>query len=131
MDNITTLIVALVAAFAGNGLIQFLINRRDTRKDKTAEIAESVESLKKMVCRHKAETVRRYILDFADQTRLGRERSQESWTEMLDLCEWYEHYCTVKDPEFRNGKTVQSVKQIRASYDVLFPLIKEEEHENL
>lgn len=39
------LVAIVCAAIAGNGIVQFLINRRDRRNDKTSELSERISKL--------------------------------------------------------------------------------------
>lgn len=43
--SLDVLITLICTAIAGNGIVQFLINRRDRRKDKTGELAERISKL--------------------------------------------------------------------------------------
>ena len=126
--QILSIITTIVVAIIGSGLIQWTINRRDIKADrlkrveeKLEELAASVKDVQDRADRREAESIRRHILDFADQTRMGRDRSAESWRVALDDCKKYEEYCETHDT-FVNGRTEMSIEQTRERYRRLFPM---------
>lgn len=123
-----TLIVTVVVALLGSGLIQWAFNRKDTRKDRFADmekkidaVSASVKDVQERADRREAESIRRHILDFADQCRMGRDRSYESYVVALDDCKRYEEYCESHDT-FVNGKTEMSIAQTREMFRKKFPM---------
>lgn len=121
---ITTVVVALL----GSGIIQWAFNRKDTKYDrikaverKIDTLSDSVKDVQDRADRREAESIRRHILDFADQCRMGRDRSYESFVVALDDCKKYEEYCKSHDT-FVNGKTEMSIAQTREMFAKKFPM---------
>lgn len=87
------------------------------------EVIEEVKSLKEDVKQNKADDdekwvtlSRSHILRFGDELLHGVGHSKEHFDQiLLDISE-YEHYCD-EHPNYKNGKAVATIKQIKKTYD--------------
>ena len=119
--NVATLLV-------GGGLfafVQFLINRHDSKHDKSeaivkaiSEISEKVGKLEASIEKRDALQSRTHILRFRDELDNDIRHSGEYFLQVLDDIETYDKYCTAH-PDFANGRTKASAKIIRDEYERL------------
>jgi hypothetical protein len=119
--NVATLLV-------GGGLfafLQFLINRHDSKHDKSeaivkaiSEISEKVGKLEASIEKRDALQSRTHILRFRDELDNDIKHSGEYFLQVLDDIETYEKYCNA-NPDFANGRTKASSKIIRDEYERL------------
>ncbi len=124
------------SALIGGGLlvfIQFLITRHDQRHDKSKEILEAIQDVRKEVgdirkdvdavreeaSKRDAVLSRTHILRFRDELYNGQKHTSEYFEQTLDDIEVYERYCE-GHPEFTNGRTKEAGKFIRDEYQRLF-----------
>ena len=103
-------------------LVQFLINRHDQKAEKRSGILQAIESLKTEVGKVKDElremaavNARVRIIRFADEMGRDERHSKESWDQVMGDVLAYETYCK-SNPDFPNGKTVETIKFIRSNY---------------
>ena len=116
------------ALLVGGGLfafIQFLINRHDSRFDRSIEIihaidkvSDRVEKLEASIEKRDALQSRTHILRFRDELDNDIKHSGEYFLQVLDDIETYDKYCTAH-PDFANGRTKASAKIIRDEYERL------------
>lgn len=119
----------LLFVLIGGGLltfIQFLINRHDSKNDRTKDILKAVAdtntrltALEKSFEQDKATQARTKILRFRDELYNNIDHSQEYFEQVLDDIEAYNKYCSIH-PEFRNGRTKIAAKYINDEYLRLF-----------
>ena len=114
-------VVAAVLLF-----VQFLINRHDTKNDKrdavTASVnalAEKIDTLEDRLEQRDAVNARRAILRFGDELYNNIHHRKEMFDQILEESDAYDHYCD-DHPDFKNSKTVGTVKFIRDTYAELF-----------
>ena len=120
---------SLLYVLIGGGLltfIQFLINRHDSKNDRTKDILKAVAdtntrltALEKSFAQDKATQARTKILRFRDELYNNIDHSQEYFEQVLDDIEAYNKYCSIH-PEFRNGRTKIAAKYINDEYLRLF-----------
>lgn len=119
----------LLFVLIGGGLltfIQFLINRHDSKNDRTKDILRAVadtntrlSALEKSFEQDKAVQARTKILRFKDELYNNLDHSQEYFEQVLDDIESYDRYCQTH-PEFANGRTKTAAKYINDEYLRLF-----------
>lgn len=137
------IVQTLLGALLGGGIlgfIEFLIRRKDAKKDKNKEIIDAINKLDKKVDdgfakldqkiddvdakvdERSAVSARVRILRFADEMNEGRKHSKDSYEQALSDVDFYELYCygDGKDikghPSFKNNKTEQTIEYIKRSY---------------
>ena len=111
-------IAAVLASGAVFSFVQFFITFAFSRKDKTKELGDKIDSLADKVDENQAILARTHILRFSDEIRNGVEHSQEYFRQQLDDCDTYEKFCE-KHPEFKNSYTMIANKHIKETYERL------------
>lgn len=124
VDNNTflTLVVTLLSSGTLFTLIQFLITRRDNKKNKTdqkldsimhdiSDIRKDVKGVYTGLEEHKAKLARTHILRFADELRNGMCHSDEYFRQQIQDIDTYNNYCDLH-PEFANGLTKMASRLI-------------------
>lgn len=119
----------LLFVLIGGGLltfIQFLINRHDSKNDRTKDILRAVadtntrlSALETSFEQDKAVQARTKILRFKDELYNNIDHSQEYFEQVLDDIEAYDQYCN-QHPDFANGRTKTAAKYINDEYLRLF-----------
>ena len=130
-------VLTIIGAIIGSGLLQFLITRHDNRKgiekqfnklkDKQEkdhkEVLETIalvkEEFERKSAKREAEECRTNILRFSDDLKNDIYHSEEYFIQILDDIDTYNRYCE-KDKDFKNGRTVEATKHIRAVYENTF-----------
>lgn len=82
---------------------------------KVGSLETKVVSLENQIEEDKALHARAHILRFADGLYNGKKHTKEYFDDMLSDIDDYEAYCRAH-PDFKNNKTVMSVKLIRSAY---------------
>ena len=84
------------------------------------DLSDKIDALEKKVDENDAIRIRKDILKFGDEVRVGHiEHSKESFDQVLDDITSYEQYC--KDhPKFENNRTVLTTKVIKDTYHKLY-----------
>lgn len=108
-------IIAIIASGVITTLLQFFINRYDTKKS----LEKKIDDLTEKVDEHKAILARTHILRFADELRNGVNHSDEYFRQQILDCDTYDHYCK-KHPDFSNGLTVIASEFIKEEYEKLY-----------
>lgn len=120
---------AVITFILGGGFLsflQFLIERRDKRKEEIKElkkqfadmekrITEKIDSIEAKADERNAVNARVRILRFADETMDGRRHSKDSYDQVMHDIDDYEEYCE-GHPDFRNNQTVSTVSYIKKIY---------------
>ena len=125
-NMIITIAISIIGSSAVFGFVQFLITRRDAKKNKKNEILEELKKLNLRVDKlenkfdeNNATNARIRILRFADELRLnagGEPRhSKENFDQILLDIDNYKKYCTAH-PEYENSKTGTAVILIKEVY---------------
>jgi hypothetical protein len=118
----TEIIIAIICAvFASSGLwglIQFLINRKDSIGEKIDKLTEMVKEVSDRVDSTSATNARTRVLRFDDELINGVHHSREYFQQTLEEIDTYETYCQ-KHPEFKNNACVLAIEHIRRVYSHL------------
>ena len=125
----STIVITVLGAMLGGGFlgfIQFLISRKDNKKEEGKNILKAindlrgdVQSMSNDMERFKASMKRSAILRFNDELINDITHEHESFMEILDTIEEYDNYCN-SHPDFPNGRTIQACKNIKHVYEKLF-----------
>ena len=117
------IILAVVGCGGFFTLIQFLIQRHDSRRGELTAIRTDIAELRKEVRmldekgdRREAENRRVRILRFEDELQTDLRHSKDSFEQVLDDVTAYDKYCD-KHPEFKNNQTVATVNHILKVYN--------------
>ena len=117
--DLFTILVAVFTSGAVFGFIQFLINRKDRKKDKQQEILDKIEELSDKFEERDARIARENILRFDDELIAGAHHSREYFRVILeDDVDGYEAYCREHE-NFKNSFTAEAVRHIRNVYSRL------------
>lgn len=118
----TDILIAIICAvFASSGLwglIQFLINRKDSIGEKIDKLTEMVKEVSERVDATSATNARTRVLRFDDELINGVHHSREYFQQTLEEIDTYETYCQ-KHPEFKNNACVLAIEHIRRVYSHL------------
>ena len=118
----TEIIIAIICAvFASSGLwglIQYLINRKDSIGEKIDKLTEMVKEVSDRVDSSSATNARTRVLRFDDELINGVHHSREYFQQTLEEIDTYETYCQ-KHPEFKNNACVLAIEHIRRVYSHL------------
>ena len=120
---------AVITFILGGGFLsflQFLIERRDKRKEEIKElkkqfsdmekrITEKIDSIESKADERNAVNARVRILRFADETMDGRRHSKDSFDQVMHDIDDYESYC-LAFPSFKNNQTAQTVEYLKRTY---------------
>lgn len=133
MDILTSTVSILI----GGGLfslIQFLIQRHDSKHDKLKTVTDSISALSDKVDerfdilndkidsvdakadQYNAVSCRVRILRFEDELQAEQRHSKDSWDQVMSDIDAYETY-TKQHPDFRNNQTVATVTHIKRGYN--------------
>ena len=122
MENVTDIIVTVIASGAFYSFIQFLLNRWDTKKG----IEKKVDDLADSFEQYRATLARTHILRFADELHNHLYHSEEYFKQTIADIDTYDAYCE-KHPEFANGLTKMASEFIREEYKKQYLNLKEED----
>jgi hypothetical protein len=118
----TDILIAIICAvFASSGLwglIQFLINRKDSIGEKIDKLTEMVKEVSDRVDSSSATNARTRVLRFDDELINGVHHSREYFQQTLEEIDTYEAYCA-KHPDFKNNACVLAIEHIRRVYSHL------------
>ena len=119
VEQIITVVIAVVTSGAVFGFIQFLISRNDKKKDRQQEILNEIRKLSDQSAERDARIARENILRFDDELIEGRHHSREYFRVILeDDVDNYERYCATHEG-FKNSFTAEAVAHIREVYKAL------------
>lgn len=124
MNNVSGVGDIILAVLASGGfytLIQFLLNRWDTKKG----IEKKVDDLADSFEQYRATLARTHILRFADELHNHLYHSEEYFKQTIADIDTYATYCD-KHPEFANGLTKMASEFIREEYKKQYLNSKEE-----
>lgn len=117
-DIFKTIVLPIILTVISSGIIQFLITRRDNKKNITKKIdavSDDVHNVSERLEEHKATLARTHILRFADELRNGVMHSDEYFKQQILDIDTYTRYCETH-PNFSNGLTVMASEYIREEY---------------
>ena len=94
---------------------QFLIRRKDDKKDKLDAVASELAGMRKDFEEERTNNARIRILCFSDEVRHGVRHSKESFDQVnLDI-DTYHRYCN-SHPEYKNNRAVMAIANIESVY---------------
>ena len=103
-------------------VILALLNRRWSKKDGMEDLGKKIDNLATTLDNHIKEDrendirmARRDILRFNDEIRRGQAHTAESFDDILEAIDQYEHYCKAH-PDFENNKAVLAIENIKRVY---------------
>ena len=121
-DSIIAIFVAVIGSNALWGFIQFLLQRKDNKEDRSKKIIEMIKKLDEKIdtlggdlSEHSAIACRVRILKFMDEILEGWEHSHDSYVQVMQDITNYLNYCR-EHPEFKNHQTEASIKYIKNDY---------------
>ena len=121
-DSIIAIFVAVIGSNALWGFIQFLLQRKDNKEDRSKKIIEMIKKLDEKIdtlggdlSEHSAIACRVRILKFMDEILEGWEHSHDSYVQVMQDITNYLNYCR-EHPEFKNHQTESSIKYIKNDY---------------
>ena len=115
MDDITTIVIAVVASSGLWGFVQYLISRKDKTNEKLDEIRKIITEVSERVDTTNATNARTRILRFDDELINGVHHSKEYFQQTLEEIDTYETYCG-KHPQYRNNACTLAIEHIRRVY---------------
>lgn len=127
-DSVKDIIIAIVCSSAIFSFIQFMLTRRDNKKNievklgqkidevhnEVVEVKQDVTYMSDRLEEHKATLARTHILRFADELRTGTHSKEYFQQQVLDI-DTYNHYCETH-PDFANGLTRMASEYIQDEY---------------
>lgn len=119
-------LVSLISGGALVGVIltfvQFLISRKDAKESEEnrilkaiGELSDKIGSVEDRIDRNSADEARRNILLFDDELRRHEPHSEESYNQVIEDADHYQHYCS-DHPEYENNKAANAIKHINETY---------------
>lgn len=110
-ESLKDIIIAIICSGAFFSLVQFLIQRWDTKRG----IEKKIDGVSERLEEHRAVLARTHILRFADELRNGTIHSEEYFRQQLQDITTYTQYCDAH-PQFKNKLTVMSSKYIEDEF---------------
>lgn len=129
MTPLATILCSVLGSSAVFGFIQYILERRDKRKERNSEQAEALKALADSIQEiygelalirgdmDKAEAInaRVRILRASDKLRTGQKHSQEYFDQINEDISTYEKYCD-DNPGFKNNKAVNAIEFVNDTY---------------
>ena len=115
LELIITVIVAIIGSNALWGFLQFLLERKDKKKDCSKKILEAIQKINNKLDQRTAIACRIRILKFMDEILEGWEHSYDSYVQVMQDITNYLKYC-MEHPEFKNHQTEASIEYIKNDY---------------
>ena len=115
LQTLFTIGITFIGSTAVFGFFQFLITRRDKKKDKQQEILDKINQISAREDERDARMARTNILRFEDEVINGMHHSREYYRSVLEDLDRYETYCAAHQ-NFRNSYTVEAAVHIRKVY---------------
>ena len=131
--NILTSTVSILIGGGLFSLIQFLIQRHDSKHDKLKAVTDSISALSDKVDErfdvlnakidsvdskadgYNAVACRVRILRFEDELQAEQRHSKDAWDQCLSDCKTYEDYAKTHT-DFRNNITEATIEHVKRSY---------------
>lgn len=106
-------------------LIQWKLNRKAAKEDRTDAVLVKLEEINKKLDNHiaanekeNADAARMRILRFADEVRLNVKHTEEHWNDILSQIDAYEDYCEAHS-NYSNNKAVMAIELLKETYKEL------------
>lgn len=116
LELVITVIVAIIGSNALWGFIQFLLERKDKKKDCSKKILEAIQEINDKIDQRTAIACRIRILKFMDEIIEGWEHSKDSYNQIMRDITDYLQYCE-EHPQFLNHQTDATIERIKKDYE--------------
>ena len=116
LELIITVIVAMIGSNALWGFIQFLLERKDKKKDCSKKILEAIQKINNKIDQRTAIGCRIRILKFMDEIIEGWEHSKDSYNQIMRDITDYLQYCD-DHPQFLNHQTDATIERLKKDYE--------------
>ena len=115
-ELVITVIVAIIGSNALWGFLQFLLERKDKKKDCSKKILEAIQKINDKIDQRTAIGCRIRILKFMDEIIEGWEHSKDSYNQIMQDITHYHQYCE-EHPQFLNHQTDATIERLRKDYE--------------
>ncbi len=116
LELIITVIVAIIGSNALWGFLQFLLERKDKKKDCSKKILEAIQKINDKLDQRTAISCRIRILKFMDEIIEGWEHSKDSYNQIMRDITDYLQYCD-EHPQFLNHQTDATIERLKKDYE--------------
>ena len=116
LELVITVIVAIIGSNALWGFLQFLLERKDKKKDCSKKILEAIQKINNKIDQRTAIGCRIRILKFMDEIIEGWEHSKDSYNQIMRDITDYLQYCD-DHPQFLNHQTDATIERIKKDYE--------------
>ena len=116
LELIITVIVAIIGSNALWGFLQFLLERKDKKKDCSKKILEAIQKINNKIDQRTAIGCRIRILKFMDEIIEGWEHSKDSYNQIMRDITDYLQYCE-EHPQFLNHQTDATIERLKKDYE--------------
>ena len=116
LELVITVIVAIIGSNALWGFLQFLLERKDKKKDCSKKILEAIQKINNKIDQRTAVGCRIRILKFMDEIIEGWEHSKDSYNQIMRDITNYLQYCD-EHPQFLNHQTDATIERIKKDYE--------------
>lgn len=116
LELIITIIVAIIGSNALWGFLQFLLERKDKKKDCSKKILEAIQKIDNKLDQKTTIGCRIRILKFMDEIIEGWEHSKDSYNQIMRDITNYLQYCD-EHPQFLNHQTDATIEHIKKDYE--------------
>lgn len=115
-ELVITVIVAIIGSNALWGFLQFLLERKDKKKDRSEKILEAIQKINNKIDQRTAIACRIRILKFMDEIIEGWEHSKDSYNQIMRDITDYLQYCD-DHPQFLNHQTDATIERLKKDYE--------------
>ena len=116
LELVITVVVAIIGSNALWGFLQFLLERKDKKKDCLKKILEAIQKINNKIDQKTAIGCRIRILKFMDEIIEGWEHSKDSYNQIMQDITYYHQYCE-EHPQFLNHQTDATIERIKKDYE--------------
>ena len=116
LELVITVIVAIIGSNALWGFLQFLLERKDKKRDCSKKILEAIQKIDNKLDQRTAIACRIRILKFMDEIIEGWEHSKDSYNQIMRDITDYLQYCE-EHPQFLNHQTDATIERIKKDYE--------------
>ena len=116
LELIVTVIIAIIGSNALWGFIQFLLERKDKKKDCSQKILEAIQKINNKLDQRTAISCRIRILKFMDEIIEGWGHSKDSYNQIMQDITYYHQYCE-EHPQFLNHQTDATIERLKKDYE--------------
>ena len=116
LELVITVIIAIIGSNALWGFLQFLLERKDKKKDCSKKILEAIQKINNKIDQRTAIGCRIRILKFMDEIIEGWEHSKDSYNQIMRDITDYLQYCE-DHPQFLNHQTDATIERLKKDYE--------------